>query len=106
MSRIQEILKAMNEGFQNVTGKFKGMRKEVEWTVYPHSVNDQEIIIQSARRIARVNLKTGKAVLSKAGRSHFAGLSDIMGAEIVPAPKEIIKQLNDLPATGKVVRIM
>lgn len=96
----------VREGFQSVTGKFKGMRKEVEWTVYPHDKGATEHIIQSSKRIARVNLDTGKAILSKAGKSHFAGLSDMMGADIVPAPKDIIDQLKKLEATGKTVRLI
>jgi len=96
----------IGEGFQKVTGKFKGMRKTVDWTVYPHSEGDEEIIIQTKRYIARVNLKTGKAMLSKAGKSLFMGLSPALGAREVEAPKDIVKQLKDLNATGPQVRLI
>lgn len=105
MGRLTDIQMA-TEGFQSVVGKFKGMRKDVEWTVYPHEEGAEYWIIQSSKRIAKVFPKTGKAILSKAGKSHFAGLSDMMGAQAVPAPESIIKQLKALPATGKQVRVM
>jgi hypothetical protein len=108
MSKCKELIERFKlvEGFQSVTGKFKGMRKDVEWTVYPHSAGDTEMMIQSSKRIAKINMKTGKAVLSKAGKSSFAGLSDMMGATVVDTPKDIMTQLKDLDATGKQVRLV
>lgn len=83
--------------FQPITGKLGNMRKSVEWVTYPARDNSEPDvrIIQSDNRIARVNLTTKKAMLSKHAKNNgFMHLLPIMGATEVDCPQDIIDQLN------------
>lgn len=98
-------------GFKSVTGKFKGMRKENKWTVCPVSnAAEHERYIQSSTRIARVNLETGTAVVSKyrSGGAYFIHLSEALGAQTVECPQNIIDQLKafDEENGGKAVAFL
>lgn len=86
--------------FRHVTGKMGNMRKVVEWTVYPtQGEDDRNRTIQSDSRIAKINLDTGKAVLSKGRKgAAFIDLMAIRGATEVDCPQDIIDQLNNLDA--------
>jgi len=92
--------------FQRVQGKFKGMRSAKNWTVYPHSKEDQSWIIQTDNKIAKV-FSNGKAIVSKTKKGiGFVGLSSMLGAVELDAPIEIVNQLNELLSTGPRVRIL
>ena len=52
-------------------GKFAGMRKPQDFIVYPMQDSTEEILIQSDHRFGRVDLATGRAVLS-ANRAQYA----------------------------------
>ena len=72
--------------FQSVFGKMGPMRKSVRWTVCPTvGSHPTERIIQSANRIANVDLATGMAVLSdgKGGHQGFMKLQPFAGAKVV-----------------------
>lgn len=85
--------------FRHVTGKFKGMRKEYQFTVYPAKPDSDHRVIQSDRYIAKVELSTGKAILSKGvANPVFLHLDPRMGAKLVDCPQTIIDQLKALDA--------
>jgi hypothetical protein len=42
--------------------KFGNMRKEQEFVIYPFKKEDKEIIIQSDKTIARIDINTGKMI--------------------------------------------
>jgi hypothetical protein len=44
--------------------KFEGMRKEQEFTIYPKSKEENTIAIQSDSRIGKLDLITGKGIIS------------------------------------------
>lgn len=82
---------------KDVIGKLGNMRKAVEWTVYPKDANEQTtVIIQCDKRIAQVNLETGKALLSdgKGGHQGFFKLNKIVGAVEVDCPQGMLDQLK------------
>ena len=83
--------------FKSVTCKLGNMRKSVEWTIYPRNENDQFAQIQCDSRIAKINLNSGKTLLSKAGLSNFAGLMPHLGATEVVCPQDVIQSIK---ATG------
>lgn len=88
----------------SVTGKIGNMRKSVDWVVYPVQDPDERTI-QSDKRIARVNLQTGKVTLSdgKGGHQGFYKLNLHMGAKEYDCPKEILDQLRETPVqTGPI----
>lgn len=83
--------------------KMGNMKKAVEWIVCPQA-KPGFFLIQSEKRIAEVNMETGKAILS-AGKGHpgFQALSKIMGAVEVDCPKEILDTLKEIkPETGPI----
>lgn len=87
--------------FLSVTGKMGNMRKAVEWTVCPRSEKtDRDVTIQSDNRIAKVNLDTGKAILSngKGGHQGFHKLLAMCGAIEVDCPADMMAQLKAFDA--------
>ena len=92
--------------FQHVNGKIGNMRKSQEWVVYPLNSADQTTrTIQSDNRIARVDLTTGKVLLSdgKGGHQGFVKLSPALGAKLYECPPDILEQLRKLsPPVGGV----
>jgi hypothetical protein len=84
-------------GIQSVTGKMGNMRKAQSWVIYPRNNSDQrEVTIQCDNRIARVNLDTGKAILSdgKGGHQGFMKLQPMLGAVEVDCPQDMLDQLK------------
>jgi hypothetical protein len=70
------------------------MRGEAQdFTLYPYNGGDT-IVIQSDKRIAQINLKTGETILSKQvqGGAYFMHLNAFLGATVCQFPKdELIK---------------
>lgn len=94
--------------FQHVNGKLGNMRKAVEWVVYPALDAEQRSrVIQSDRRVARVDLDSGKAVVSdgKGGHPGFHKLTSFMGATECECPEEILTALRELPTQVGPVRL-
>jgi hypothetical protein len=87
--------------FLKITAKLGNMKKAQEFVVCPVSnTAPHEVTIQSDKRIARVNLNTGKAMLSsgKGGHQGFMQLSPALGAVEVDVTPELIEQLKPLQA--------
>ena len=82
--------------------KLGNMRKVVGWVVCPVSNADEDAIyLQCEKRICRFNAKTGKGMLSKAGRSSFMDLHDFRGAVPVQVPQEVIDEaIGATPKSG------
>lgn len=88
---------------KTLTFKFPNMKKVACWVLYPQRSDTlDEVIIQCDRRIARVSLSTGKALLSdgKGGHQGFMKLSPSLGAKLVTVPDDAISQLRDLCASN------
>jgi hypothetical protein len=99
--------------FIDITCKIGNMRKAASFTVCPKATPDsREVTIQSDKRIARINLDTGKVVLSdgKGGHPGFHKLLAICGAVELDCPADVLEQLRGLDSEGKLpggpVRIM
>lgn len=89
--------------FKSITCKLGNMRKATRFTLCPQSETAlNEVIIQSDRRIARIDLNTGKAILSSGKASHpgFIELLAIRGAVTVDVPADVLAELNRLTATN------
>lgn len=94
--------------FRHITGKLGNMRKAVEWTVYPRQdASDEDWIIQSERRIAKVNAD-GEAVVSngKGGHQGFHKLIPALGAISCQCPADMLKQLKALAVPVGPVRLV
>lgn len=89
-----------------LVGKMGNMKKDVKWVVCPQS-RPGYVLIQSEKRIAEVNLTTGKATLSN-GKGHpgFQALAKMMGAVEVDCPKEILDKLKDTKAESGPIRVV
>lgn len=90
--------------FKNITCKLGNMRKPAEFVLYPQKADaPDEVIIQADKRIAKVNMATGKAMLSsgKGGHQGFMALSPVMGAVEVDVPADVIAKLKELTGTNK-----
>lgn len=78
--------------------KFEGMRKEQDFIIYPCSTTDETILLQSDKRLARVEIATGKAILSQGGRNYSTDLYLERGAKVILIDQEnmdkIIKMRN------------
>jgi len=94
--------------------KFAGMKKEQEFDVYPIDKNSNEkiIVIQSDKRIGRINLENGKVYLSKphSGGAYFLHLSiDVLSESILHAEdlnilkSAIIKTAGELAGDNGIV---
>lgn len=71
------------------------MRKEQDFSVYPYDGGDT-VLIQSDKRIANVNLKTGRTVLSaqKQGGAYGVHLSPQLGATLADFPADKLIELQ------------
>lgn len=58
------MIKTNRSGFKSITLKIANMRSEQDFTVYPYDGGDH-LIIQSTKRICRINLRTGVSVINK-----------------------------------------
>lgn len=94
---------------RSVMGKLGTMRKAADWTIYPVKADaPNKRIIQCDKRIAEVNLETGKAMLSdgKGGHQGFIKLSPALGAVEVDVPADMLEALKGKPVESGPVRIM
>lgn len=74
---------------KNVPGKFKGMRKAQEFTLYPARYdNGATIQIQSERSIGRINPETGAGRLYVGKGEHPSGVLLDMRGEAFQYPDE------------------
>lgn len=85
-------LKSNNVGTTDFMGRFTGMRKEQEFTVYPMDKAGAEIRVQSDTRFGTINLDTGAVVMSRSrpnGSNSVTLQLDVMTrravGDIVPA---------------------
>lgn len=81
---------------KHITTKFGNMRKEQEFIVYPYDGGDC-VLIQSDKRIANVNLKTGRTVLSaqRQGGAYGVHLSPQLGAILTDFPSDKLIELQE-----------
>jgi hypothetical protein len=88
----------MGSPWKSVVGKMGNMKKSVDWIVCPVSnAEEQMVYIQSDKRIARINMTTGKAMLSsgRGGHPGFHALHPMLGAVEVDVPAEIMDQVRE-----------
>jgi hypothetical protein len=90
--------------FQNITAKLGNMRKAASFTVYPQGTGSaDEAIIQSDKRIAKINLNNGHGLLSdgKGGHQGFLKLNRALGAMDIVVPMSLVEQIKkNRPKTG------
>lgn len=89
---------------KKVNFKIGGMRKVVDWVVYPQSYNksksetagDPTLFVQSDKRALSINLRTKKGMLSN-GKGHpgFHTTAKFFGATEVDVPDEIIEMCQE-----------
>ncbi len=80
-----------------ITIKFGNMRGEAqEFVLYPYNGKDT-LLIQSDKRIAEINLRTGVTVLSKQMQNgaYFMHLSPMFGATICQFPADELVKLQE-----------
>lgn len=85
--------------FQHLTVKLGNMRRVQEFTVCPVSNTEPHLVtIQSDKRIARIDLNTGKAILSdgKGGHQGFHKLMPFLGAKEVDIPADVLEEVRRL----------
>lgn len=77
-------------------------------TVYPHDETTTVYLLQSERRMVRVDTINKTLTYSKSGTqySNSIGLYEIRGAKTIECPQSLIDDLKALTKTGKVVEIM
>ena len=92
--------------FQNIAFKAPRCHSVQEWTVYPHSQGDTQILFQSDNKIAMVYLDKFKIQISKASKTGYTRASDLIGRPLIDCPVEVLEQLKALKPTGKVVRLV
>lgn len=65
--------------------KLGNMRKAQNFTIYPFREGDTHIIIQSDKRIARIDIKTGKGLVSsgKGGHPGFHALNSMFNPQLI-----------------------
>jgi len=70
---------ASSWGSLHFWAKFKGMRKQQDFIVYPHKKGEQTIVIQSDTRIGELDLNTCNCRLSASipGGAYFMHLSTV-----------------------------
>lgn len=83
---------------KNIEAKFGKMRKPQEFTVYPYTVGDRSITIQSDKSIGQFNPETGKGLLNYkgSGAKYFLHLSLSMGAENFDFPLDFVEQCKNV----------
>lgn len=85
--------------FKNIVCKLGNMRKPGDWVLYPQRAESlNKVIIQCDKRIAEVDLSTGKAMLSsgKGGHQGFLMLQPMLGATEIDVPADVIAELKRL----------
>ncbi len=88
---------------KTITAKLGNMRKTVEWVIYPLDPKAPNlIIIQSDKRIARIDIEKDIAFLSdgKHGNS-FLSLSPQLGAKLVEVSVSLVDVLRQTLGTGE-----
>ena len=90
---------------QNLNFKAPRSHKVQEWTVYPWEESDNEILIQSDNKIAKIYRKEFKIQISKASRTGYTRQDNLIGRPLEDCPEEVMAQFNQLKPTGKVVRL-
>lgn len=78
---------------KSVMAKLGNMRRAQDFTVYPNQDNNQ-IVIQSDKRIAAFDKFTGQGLLSdgKGGHQGFIKLSPVLGAKEITVSQEFIQE--------------
>ena len=83
-------------GFSSIVLKLANMRAEQSFTIYPYKGGD-EIQIQSGKRIARINLRTGEGAINpknEQGGAYFHHLA--FSAIPCKLPAEALTSLQSL----------
>lgn len=80
---------------ERMTLKLGNMRKAADFIVYPFSEGATTLTIQSDKRIASIELATGKGMLSN-GKGHpgFHTLTKFLGATEIQVDEETIAKLR------------
>ena len=86
---------------ERVVWKFPNRRKAESFSVYPEQ--NGEVVIQSSKTIAQINLKTGKGILNAKGSNgkYFMHLNELLGAERYTFKSKLIAMIkSNTPKSG------
>lgn len=92
MGKALKLIKRIKEAML-IPGKFPGMKNAQYWEVLPMDLGKGEIIIRCETRVAKVNLNTGKAILSDNGKTSYKDVENLKGPEIL-VPKDMMDRLR------------
>jgi hypothetical protein len=90
-------------GTTSFDGKFPSMRKAEDFIVYPIKNGETHVIIQSEHRIAKIEIATGKGILS-ARRAQYANFAWLTVCEIRGTANAIEVPAEEWEAFLEVVR--
>ena len=86
---------------KSVTWKFPGRRNAEDFVIYPAQGDD--VIIQSSKSIAIINMRTGQGKLNVkgSGSKYFPHLNEFLGAKQYKFPKELLMKIQgNTPKSG------
>jgi len=69
--------------------KMANMNKPQEFTLYPYN-GEKTILLQSDKRIARVNLETGKGVMNRSNKNYPSSID----LQLTPIPCELPENIR------------
>lgn len=87
---------------KEITLKLGNMRKPADFVVYPKAENDTHLILQSDKRIAKVEIATGKGILSS-GKGGHPGFIALMLPGTMPielSKEQLAEALGAQPKSG------
>ena len=87
---------------KEITLKLGNMRKAADFVVYPKGENDTHLLLQSDKRIARVEIATRKGILSsgKGGHPGFMALQLPGTMPIELSAEQLAEALGAQPKSG------
>ena len=100
------MIRKNNLGTTSFTAKFKGMRKEQEFVVYPKDAASKtnKVTIQSDTRIGQIDLLTGETFLSASIPNEAYGMHLALAKHVETVPEdqlETLKKEIDLKAIAQ-----
>ena len=79
---------------RDIKMKVANMKKEQEFTLYPYSGGD-DIYLQSDKRFARVNLRSGKGIIDSKNHNYPNGITLSMSSLPFDLPTDIQTKIQE-----------
>lgn len=94
MGKALNLILRLKESANLIPGKFPGMKNAQYWEVISHD-GKGGVIIRCETRVAKVNLNSGKAILSDNGKTGYKDIDNLKGME-VPVPSDMLMKIKKL----------